>query len=56
MHYTIILLFFLLIQHGIPAFTVPQPDEAMRVLEDKAYQLDVKLHLFYKLTFLFYRI
>ncbi|GMN41418.1 hypothetical protein TIFTF001_010640 [Ficus carica] len=32
-------------KHGIPAFTVPQPDEAMRVLEDKAYRLDVPLQV-----------
>jgi hypothetical protein len=30
-----------MLQHGVPAFTVPQPDEAMRVLEEKASQLDV---------------
>ncbi|KAM5556527.1 folylpolyglutamate synthase [Rosa sericea] len=30
-------------KHGVPAFTVPQPDEAMRVLEEKASQLDVPL-------------
>ncbi|OWM87461.1 hypothetical protein CDL15_Pgr022572 [Punica granatum] len=29
----------------IPAFTVPQPDEAMRVLEEKASQLDVPLQV-----------
>ncbi|VVA97224.1 unnamed protein product [Arabis nemorensis] len=28
---------------GVPAFTVPQPDEAMRVLEDKASELDVNM-------------
>ncbi|XP_010491145.1 PREDICTED: folylpolyglutamate synthase-like [Camelina sativa] len=28
---------------GVPAFTVPQPDEAMRVLEAKASELDVNL-------------
>lgn len=28
-------------QLGVPAFTVPQPDEAMRVLEEKASELDV---------------
>ncbi|CAN6846950.1 unnamed protein product [Brassica oleracea] len=28
---------------GVPAFTVPQPDEAMRVLEEKASELDVNL-------------
>ncbi|CAG7878905.1 unnamed protein product [Brassica rapa] len=27
---------------GVPAFTVPQPDEAMRVLEEKASQLNVR--------------
>lgn len=32
-------------KHGIPAFTVPQPDEAMHVLEDKAYRLDVPLQV-----------
>ncbi|KAF3433632.1 hypothetical protein FNV43_RR24735 [Rhamnella rubrinervis] len=32
-------------KHGIPAFTVPQPDEAMRVLEEKASQLDVNLQV-----------
>jgi folylpolyglutamate synthase len=32
-------------KHGIPAFTVSQPDEAMRVLEEKASQLDVHLQV-----------
>ncbi|KAK4791941.1 hypothetical protein SAY86_022376 [Trapa natans] len=32
-------------KHEIPAFTVPQPDEAMQVLEDKASQLDVPLQV-----------
>ncbi|XP_065878130.1 folylpolyglutamate synthase isoform X2 [Euphorbia lathyris] len=36
-------LFFL--QYDIPAFTVPQPDEAMRVLEEKASKLDVPLQV-----------
>ncbi|CAF2118649.1 unnamed protein product [Brassica napus] len=27
---------------GVPAFTVPQPDEAMRLLEEKASQLNVR--------------
>nr|GLL27967.1 folylpolyglutamate synthase isoform X1 [Ipomoea trifida] len=30
-------------KRGVPAFTVPQPDEAMRVLEAKASELDVTL-------------
>ncbi|KAL5567603.1 hypothetical protein UlMin_024178 [Ulmus minor] len=30
-------------KHRVPAFTVPQPDEAMQVLEQKASQLDVNL-------------
>ncbi|KAK9282692.1 hypothetical protein L1049_010912 [Liquidambar formosana] len=30
-------------KHGVPAFTVPQPDEAMTVLEEKASHLDVCL-------------
>ncbi|XP_050384941.1 folylpolyglutamate synthase isoform X2 [Argentina anserina] len=30
-------------KHEVPAFTVPQPDEAMRVLEEKASLLDVPL-------------
>ncbi|PSR93144.1 Folylpolyglutamate synthase [Actinidia chinensis var. chinensis] len=30
-------------KQGVPAFTVPQPDEAMRMLEKKASQLDVHL-------------
>ncbi|GAB2299717.1 Folylpolyglutamate synthase [Dionaea muscipula] len=30
---------------GVPAFTVPQPDEAMRVLEQKASLLDVNLQV-----------
>ncbi|XP_051121292.1 folylpolyglutamate synthase-like isoform X2 [Andrographis paniculata] len=30
---------------GVPAFTVPQPEEAMRVLEDKASQLGVSLQV-----------
>ena len=29
------------IQQGVPAFTVPQPDEAMWVLEEKASLLNV---------------
>ncbi|XP_058181833.1 folylpolyglutamate synthase-like isoform X1 [Rhododendron vialii] len=32
-------------KQGVPAFTVPQPDEAMCVLEEKASQLDVKLQV-----------
>uniref|UniRef100_A0A5B7B5Y1 Folylpolyglutamate synthase n=1 Tax=Davidia involucrata TaxID=16924 RepID=A0A5B7B5Y1_DAVIN len=32
-------------KHGVPAFTVPQPDEAMHVLEEKASQLDVHLQV-----------
>ncbi|GLT69053.1 hypothetical protein SLA2020_412350 [Shorea laevis] len=32
-------------KHGAPAFTVPQPDEAMRVLEEKASKLDVHLQV-----------
>ncbi|XP_024927322.1 folylpolyglutamate synthase isoform X2 [Ziziphus jujuba] len=32
-------------KHGVPAFTVPQPDEAMSVLEEKASQLDVHLQV-----------
>ncbi|XP_024011566.1 folylpolyglutamate synthase isoform X2 [Eutrema salsugineum] len=35
---------------GVPAFTVPQPDEAMRVLEDKASELDVNLEVVQPLT------
>ncbi|KAG7580878.1 Mur ligase C-terminal domain superfamily [Arabidopsis suecica] len=30
---------------GVPAFTVPQPNEAMRVLEEKASELDVNLNV-----------
>ncbi|KAI3757902.1 hypothetical protein L6452_05446 [Arctium lappa] len=30
---------------GVPAFTVPQPEEAMQVLEEKASQLDVPLQV-----------
>ncbi|KAK1436161.1 hypothetical protein QVD17_01937 [Tagetes erecta] len=30
---------------GVPAFTVPQPDEAMEVLKEKASQLDVSLQV-----------
>lgn len=30
---------------GVPAFTVPQPDEAMEVLREKASQLDVPLQV-----------
>ncbi|GER34895.1 folylpolyglutamate synthase [Striga asiatica] len=30
---------------GVPAFTVPQPDEAMAVLEQKASQMDVNLQV-----------
>ncbi|CAH8320546.1 unnamed protein product [Eruca vesicaria subsp. sativa] len=29
---------------GVPAFTVPQPDEAMRVLNEKASKLEVKCY------------
>ena len=32
---------FILIQHGVPAFTVPQPQEAMSALEYRASQLGV---------------
>ncbi|KAE8655430.1 Folylpolyglutamate synthase [Hibiscus syriacus] len=32
-------------QHEIPAFTVPQPDEAIQVLEEKASKLNVKLQV-----------
>ncbi|KAK9168314.1 hypothetical protein Syun_000454 [Stephania yunnanensis] len=32
-------------QHGVPAFTVPQPDEAMAVLEQKASELNLVLVL-----------
>ncbi|KFK24994.1 hypothetical protein AALP_AA8G052600 [Arabis alpina] len=35
---------------GVPAFTVPQPDEAMRVLEQKASELDVNLEVVQPLT------
>lgn len=31
-----------LLQSGVPAFTVPQPNEAMRVLNEKATELKVK--------------
>nr|XP_043614377.1 folylpolyglutamate synthase-like isoform X2 [Erigeron canadensis] len=30
---------------GVPAFTVPQPDEAMEVLKEKASQLDIPLEV-----------
>ncbi|KAL0383064.1 UNVERIFIED_CONTAM: Folylpolyglutamate synthase [Sesamum calycinum] len=32
-------------KRGVPAFTVPQPEEAMNVLEQKASQLDVNLQI-----------
>ncbi|CAI9774862.1 unnamed protein product [Fraxinus pennsylvanica] len=32
-------------KHGVPAFTVPQPEEAMSVLEEKASLLNVHLQL-----------
>ncbi|XP_062092607.1 folylpolyglutamate synthase isoform X1 [Humulus lupulus] len=32
-------------KHGVPAFTVPQPEEAMNVLKEKASQLDVPLQV-----------
>ncbi|KAK8629665.1 hypothetical protein V6N13_078498 [Hibiscus sabdariffa] len=32
-------------KHEIPAFTVPQPDEAMKVLEEKASKLNVNLQV-----------
>ncbi|KAJ0235234.1 Folylpolyglutamate synthase [Hirschfeldia incana] len=35
---------------GVPAFTVPQPDEAMCVLEEKALELDVNLQVVQPLT------
>ena len=31
----------LMLQEGIPAFTVPQPEEAMTVLENNASKLNV---------------
>ncbi|KAM0034470.1 putative tetrahydrofolate synthase [Helianthus debilis subsp. tardiflorus] len=34
---------------GVPAFTVPQPDEAKEVLKEKAAQLDVPLQVAYPL-------
>ncbi|OMO76583.1 Folylpolyglutamate synthetase [Corchorus olitorius] len=34
-----------ILKHGIPAFTVPQPDEAMHVLEKKASKLNVPLQV-----------
>jgi len=36
-----LLYLFIWFQNRIPAFTVPQPDEAMHVLEEKASQLNV---------------
>ncbi|CAL9229331.1 unnamed protein product [Arabidopsis halleri] len=35
---------------GVPAFTVPQPDEAMRVLEEKASETEVNLQVVQPLT------
>ncbi|KAJ0979565.1 hypothetical protein J5N97_015039 [Dioscorea zingiberensis] len=32
-------------KRGVPAYTVPQPDEAMSVLKDKASQLDISLQI-----------
>ncbi|GAA0142094.1 ligase [Lithospermum erythrorhizon] len=32
-------------KHGVPAFTVPQPDEAMNVLVEKSSKLDVHLKI-----------
>ncbi|GAY52256.1 hypothetical protein CUMW_140510 [Citrus unshiu] len=32
-------------KYGVPAFTVPQPEEAMRVLEENASKLDVPLQV-----------
>lgn len=34
-----------ILKKGVPAFTVPQPDEAMEVLKEKAAQLDVPLQV-----------
>lgn len=34
-----------ILKKGVPAFTVPQPDEAMEVLKEKASQLDVTLQV-----------
>ncbi|KAL2932366.1 Folylpolyglutamate synthase [Bienertia sinuspersici] len=34
-----------ILKEGIPAFTVPQPEEAMSVLEDKASKLNVNLQV-----------
>ncbi|KAF7816391.1 folylpolyglutamate synthase isoform X2 [Senna tora] len=34
-----------IMKHRVPAFTVPQPDEAMCVLKEKASQLDVPLQV-----------
>uniref|UniRef100_A0A2P2MCA7 Folylpolyglutamate synthase n=1 Tax=Rhizophora mucronata TaxID=61149 RepID=A0A2P2MCA7_RHIMU len=47
----LLLLFLLLLswplpmQHGVPAFTVPQPNEAMCVLEDKASMVNAHLQI-----------
>ena len=43
---SLLLVFFILVypfllQHGVPAFTVSQSDEAMSVLQEKASQLGV---------------
>lgn len=35
-------------QYGVPAFTVPQPEEAMRVLEENASKLDVGCIFFHE--------
>ncbi|XP_010937530.1 folylpolyglutamate synthase isoform X4 [Elaeis guineensis] len=32
-------------KQGVPAYTVPQPEEAMSVLKDKAFQLGIPLHV-----------
>lgn len=37
-----------MLQSGVPAFTVPQPDEAMRILDEKASKLDVMGWLYTK--------
>eukprot|EP00250_Pteridium_aquilinum_P033480 c5714_g1_i2 orf=64-1641(+) len=37
-------------KHGVPAFTAPQPEEAMNVLKKKASELDIRLQVVSPLT------
>lgn len=38
-------LYFVLLQPGVPAFTVPQPPEAMTVLRQRAEEIGVSTYI-----------